>query len=249
MVEYRLSELKSWLLKCRYPEGIVNKGIHNARLQGPACKKTAKSDIITLIHPQMGNFNFQNIAKPSSILLRNAKSEKIKNIFKDIKNVEGIRQPKNILRLITSTNSNNKDTQNVIEEPGIYAECTDPRCQICSQKYIKECSSFTTANDKIWEIRSHINCNSRNVIYYLKCNMCKQVSKTGKTDTSLRTRMNNHISSCRTGRTTDVFDLHVHECGIKNKYLNPPFFEIRAFMKLAKPDKLLTYEKEFHRRK
>ena len=117
-------------------------------------------------------------------------------------------------------------------------------------KYIENCTSFVTSNHVTWEIRSHINSNSKNVIYYLECNICNgQVTKTGKTQTKLRARINNHISDCETGRTSDVFDLHVHECGIKNNNLVPPYFKIRAFMKLSKPDKLLTYESIFHRRK
>ena len=52
-------------------------------------------------------------------------------------------------------------------KPGIYAECLDPRCRICSLGYIKECSSFVTANNISWEIKGHNNCNSKNVIYFL----------------------------------------------------------------------------------
>ena len=80
--------------------------------------------------------------------------------------------------------------------------------------------------------------------------MCNgAVTKSGKTETKLRARMNNHISDCKTGRTTDIFDLHVHDCGIRNNCLNPPYFRIRAFMKLSSPEKLLTYEKVIHERK
>ena len=70
----------------------------------------------------------------------------------------------------------------------------------------------------------------------------------GKTQTRLRERINNHRSECRTGRTSDVFDKHCHECGAnrgKEVELN---FRVKAFMKLNTPDKLLTYEKLFHER-
>ena len=248
VVEYRLSELKSWLLRCHYPEDVINRGIHNAKLQGPAPQKTKETNIITYIHPNMSNFKFNNIVKMSSNLLQNAKSDEIKKVFTNIKFVEGIKQPKNIMRTITSSHFENNRNANT-EKAGIYAECKDPRCVLCNLNYIQECSSFVTANNKKWEIRCHINCNSKNVIYFLKCNMCEgAVSKTGKTFTTLRVRMNNHISNCRTGRTSDVFDTHVHKCGIKNKCLEPPFFEIRAFMKLSTPDKLITYEKKMHQR-
>ena len=66
------------------------------------------------------------------------------------------------------------------------------------------------------------------------------VTKSGKTETKLRARINNNISDCKSGNTTDVFDLHVHQCGIENNCLVPSDFRVRAFMKLSKPEKLLT---------
>ena len=33
---FRLQQMKSWLLKCNYPLKIINRGFHNAKLQGPA---------------------------------------------------------------------------------------------------------------------------------------------------------------------------------------------------------------------
>ena len=64
----------------------------------------------------------------------------------------------------------------------------------------------------------------------------------------LRARMNNHISGCRTGRTTDIFDVHVHQCGITNNNLKPPYFKVFAFMALKTADKLLVHEKSLQRR-
>ena len=173
----------------------------------------------------------------------------INNTFKDIRIVEGIKQPKNLLRLLSNskTTTDEIDTRN--SQPGLFDECTDPRCNLCKQGYIQKCSSFKTSNGEIWKIKTHINCGSKNVLYFLMCNMCqgeRKESKTGKTWTTLRERMNNHISECRSGKTSDLFDIHVHECGTKNKCLNPPYFKIYAFMKLSSPAKLLTYEKWLH---
>ena len=39
-VELQLKELEAWLIECNYPRSIINKGIHNARLHGPAPKPT-----------------------------------------------------------------------------------------------------------------------------------------------------------------------------------------------------------------
>ena len=164
-----------------------------------------------------------------------------------------IKQPKNILRSITNTRF--LDNINQLDGPaaGIRKACRETSgCELCSLGYIIECESFTTSNGIEWEIKSHINCNTKNVLYFLTCAKCKGVrkeTKTGKTFTTLRARMNTHRSHCRTGRTSDVFDRHVHECMKLNNDFSEPLFEIWAFMKLSKHDKLIAYEQEFHKRK
>jgi hypothetical protein len=251
-MESRLQELKHFLLACDYPEAVINKGIHNARLQGPAPPKT-NDEMITFIHPNMANFNFRNIVATAKNLLQHTKSDEIRHLFKNVRIIEGIKQPNNIIKTITSTrfncNENRDNTTNNRPPPGIFAECRESSgCQICSLGYIHECSSFTTSNGKVWEIRSHINCNSKNVLYFLTCLKCNQVTKTGKTISIFRLRINNHRSNCRTGRTSDVFDKHVHECMKKNNSFTEPYFAIRAFMTLASDKKLMTYEDVFHKR-
>ena len=164
-------------------------------------------------------------------------------MFKDVRFIEAVSQPKNILRTITSTAITNRD-----QLPGIFAECNPNKCEICSLGYIKNCTSFTTSNGKNWTIKSHINCNDRNILYYLECVFCNgAVTKTGKTSTIFRARINNHRSDCFTGRTSDVFDKHCHDCGAHRGI--QPFFRVKAFMKLSHPGKLLTYEKMLHDRK
>ena len=249
VMEKRLCQMKDFLLNCDYPDRIIDEGIHNARLQGPAPKKKENENLMTFIHTNMSNFDFKHIIDTTKRLLSNAKSETITNVFNDMRIVEGIKQPKNILRSITQTRYRN--TENPTRKAGLYAECRT-RCELCSLGYIKECSSFKTTNGKLWNIKSHINCNSKNVIYFLTCTKCKndpKTTKTGKTNTKLRQRMNNHRSDCRTGRTSDLFDLHVNSCMIANNDFDEPLFEIRAYMKLSSHEKLEIYESEFHKRK
>ena len=78
--------------------------------------------------------------------------------------------------------------------------------------------------------------------------MCKKESYTGKT-TNLRLRTNNHISSSRSGNSDNKFDIHVHNCGVKNNCLKEPFFKLFAFMTLSREEGLLHHEKELHRLK
>ena len=232
------------LKQCDYPKKIIEDGIHNARLQGPAPPKCNKSNTVALVHQNMSNYRFSHILSTTRHLLENAKSDKIRHVFKETRFVEAMRQPRNILRTISANHHENTITE---PEPGIFAECLDTRCQLCQYGYIQNCTSFTTTSGHFWEIKSHINCTSRNVVYYLECLFCNNFTKTGKTETELRQRMNNHKSDCHTGRTTDVFGLYVHKCGAGR--MKHPYFRIKAFMKLATPEKLLTYEKLFHERR
>ena len=249
-MNFRLNQLKAWLIKCEYPSKIIDNCFHNAKLQGPAPSPNTKRDTITFVHPYMSNYNFENILKVTRNYLQNAKDDTVRHIFSQIRIVEAIKQPKSIIRTITNIDfMNSNDIIIERERPGLYAECKDKRCNLCQQGYIQEGTSFVTSNNVTWNIKSHITCNSKNVLYFLVCNMCKiniPTSKTGKTWTTYRERLNNHISDCKTGNTSDTFDLHVHKCGIINKCLKPPYFKAYAYMKLAKPDKLLLYEKYLH---
>ena len=59
--------------------------------------------------------------------------------------------------------------------------------------------------------------------------------------------MNDHISKCGSGKGSNKFDKHVHECGTKNGNLKPPYFKIFAYMKLSSRDLLDSYESYFHK--
>ena len=83
-----------------------------------------------------------------------------------------------------------------------------------------------TLNGFEWNIQHHINCSSKNVLYFLRCIPCNfKVTYTGKTN-NFRSKMNNHISACRHGNSTDRFDNHVFECKRLTNYGNEPYFQI-----------------------
>ena len=94
-------------------------------------------------------------------------------------------------------------------------------CKLCAL-YIKPCASFKTSNNVTWYIRSHLTCQSKNVIYVLKCSSCNySTTYIGKT-IDLRSRLNNHMTSCRLGGSTDNFDNHIFYCMQNQK--QEPFF-------------------------
>ena len=75
--------------------------------------------------------------------------------------------------------------------------------------------------------------------------MCNVTSYTGKTNI-IRKRTNNHISSCRNGSGSNIFDNHVYNCGLRNNCLKPPFFKLCVFMCVSNESKLLPTERWLH---
>ena len=101
---------------------------------------------------------------------KNIRNEHLKSIYKDTNFILSLKQPKNLYRELASSRfiSNLKH----IRKPGTY-KCSDKRCKIC-QIYLNETNKFTMSNGQVWEIRREIDCQSVNVIYYLKCKICNE---------------------------------------------------------------------------
>ena len=108
--------------------------------------------------------------------------------------------------------------------------------------YIKPCPNLKTSNNFIWYIRIQITRQSKNVIYFLKCTSSNYSTTYIAKTIDLRSRMNNHITSCRVGGSTDKFDNHVFYC-MQNQKQQEPLFKIVTFMKLADKRNSLFYEK------
>ena len=240
-VRKNLEDLRKWLQKCEYPIAVINKGIHDAKLQGPAPLKN-ESRIIPLISTYYSNFDNNLVLQMARQLIDRSKNERVQNAFKNTKLIQAYRQPKNILRTIT----NSKFITQITSSPNAgLTKCKDKRCDIC-KIYIKEESSFMTANWTNWKMKCNANCQSLNVLYYLVCNFCKITSYIGKTG-NLRERHNNHVTGCRYGKSSNQFDRHVNRCAKMMKMdFNEPFFELHILMTVNDYDKLLSYEFKLH---
>ena len=121
-------------------------------------------------------------------------------------------------------------------QPKRLFKCRNKRFKICSL-YVSEGNSFVMSNNMRWELRSHVTCRDINVIYYLKRNMCDHketyIGKTfGDNVVGFKSRINQHISDCRTGISTCKFLIHVYHCTMKNKCLKEPYFQLIIMMKL-----------------
>ena len=237
-MENHLMDLKNWLIKCNYPLNIIDKGIHNARLQGPAPERNNRK-VIPLISTYYSNYHNDNVIEVANSLIKNSKDERVRMAFKDTVFVNALRQPPNLLRTL----SNSAFIRQSNSMPAGLYKCTSKRCKIC-KLYLQECTSFKTANGATWIIKARIDCNSKNVLYWLLCRFCLKVSNTGKTD-NFRTRINNHISDCRLGTSTDIFDNHVHNCSSEMPFVEP-YFKLYAFMQLNCYANLRNYERKLH---
>ena len=238
--QLRLDQLYDYLIACNYPPAIVRKGIRNARLQGPGPDPAKKVQTIPFISTHSSNLKSERIVKESNQLLQDAQDTRLKTAFKNSKVVLALRQPPNLLRQLSKAKFTSIPRSP--KENGIFT-CGRSICDICTY-YLQPCKSFQTSNGIEWFVKSHITCHSKFVIYFLKCLSCNEKETySGKTN-HLRKRTNNHISSCRTGRSTDKFDLHVHKC---NKTLTEPFFKLYVFVELLDDSLLDSYENYIHR--
>ena len=239
-----LLDLKVWLKHCGYPDSLIDKGIHTARLQGPAPKDTTKA--LPLINTYYSNYDNRAVSTVASQLIKSSKNERVQEAFKDVNFVQALKQPPNLLRTLSNSAliRNDKTVQ-----PGVY-KCNNKRCKIC-RLYLQDDLVFVMANGFSWNIRCPVSCNSLNVIYYLICLFCNKESYIGKTDNT-RHRSNNHISGCRLGNSSNIFDEHVYSCSgmalltKEEKHTREPYFKLHLMMACSDYHKLIPYESKLH---
>ena len=180
--------------------------------------KKTEEKIILLISTFYSNYDNSNVLEVTKQLVNVSKNTRLQKAFENVKFIQSYKQPPNILRILSHSTfiTENKE----IKSSGLF-KCKDKRCKIC-KLYINEGNSFKTANGTIWILKCYADCNSKNALYYLKCNFCNETSYTGKTD-NLRQRTNQHISDCRYN-TGGNFDTHVNMCAkSQSKELLEPF--------------------------
>ena len=234
-----LERMRNWLYSSKYPKAVVDRALHNARLQGPAPDPKTKKNVIPFVTLNCDNYTNKSVVKKASLLLEKCPDLHTKNVFQQRKIVQALRQPPSIHRQLTSAKFDSTEIER--NSNGIF-NCGDKRCKIC-KLYLMQCDKFKVANGQIWNVQSHITCQSKLVVYYQICTGCNEFSNVGKTN-DLRKRTNVHISSCRLGGSTDRFDNHVFTCKIDD---TEPFFKLYVLIKVNDIDKLLIYENYFQK--
>ena len=143
-MEIRLNELRIWLKSNKYPDHVIFNAFYNARLQGPAPKPKENANNISFVTTFHEDIDNKVIMKNMKRKMENTPSDYIKETFQESNIFLSQHQPKNLLRLLsTSSISKNPNL------PKGTFKYTDKRCKIC-RLYLRECSEFQLANKKIW---------------------------------------------------------------------------------------------------
>ena len=135
------------------------------------------------------------------------------------------RQAPNLKRILTRA----KFVDNITDPTQtMVTKCEKPRCALCND--IRTTSSyFFHKSNKHFQIRTPMNCESKNLIYVLTCNGCNEyyIGMTGQT---LRKRTNLHRAHINNPTTNSLFVCsHIANCSRGNgpKYSIIPFFKMK----------------------
>ncbi|KAK3097441.1 hypothetical protein FSP39_009676 [Pinctada imbricata] len=207
----RLHELKIFLKRQHYPEGLIDVAIENAsQIPINELRRTRDKD-----ENQPGNIPFVITFNPRNHnILSSAKrffpileqSQNMKNLIKESEIINSRRQALNLKRLLTRAKYETSSSTSV-------QKCGDPRCGTC--EIIEEGSSKILKSGHTLRPNDHMNCKSQNLIYCATCPTCNYfyIGQTGRLidrvrvhkqqikDPSIRnTPCSKHFDECGTGR-------------------------------------------------
>ena len=100
----QLSELRTRLVNCGYPEDVINKAFHGAALQILAPYKDKKNTLL-FVTTNHSNVNNKSLVTNSRKKISNSNSVYLKQLFKDSNIVLTQRQLKNLLMHLKNQNS------------------------------------------------------------------------------------------------------------------------------------------------
>ena len=112
----RLEELKTWLLNCDFPPDIITRGFHHSKLPGFAPQIKNKEKNLTFVTTFFSNYDSSNILKLTNNRLTSSKNDRIQNACTNINTVLALRQPKNLIRHITTAKLQSNSSR---PEPGL----------------------------------------------------------------------------------------------------------------------------------
>lgn len=153
--------------------------------------------------------------------------------LKHIKPIVAYENHDNLRKLLIRSKFNNNPTSKILY---FNKHCKNKKCTACN--YIVNNSEFcSTITNKIYQIKSNLNCKSTNIIYLITCDHCK-LQYVGQTSRTLADRINNHLSCIRTKKNTTI-SLHFNLPDHNYKH----HFKIIAIETTNKPQDLRQRER------
>ena len=128
-IDRNLADLKDFLIARKYPIDVIQKGIHNALLQGPKPQEAKK--VIPMITTYLSNYDSDNIISVAKDLISNSRNQRIKNAFQNTKFIKSYKQPQNLLQILSNSRFITSHESERDQKPSGIFHCTHPLCKIC----------------------------------------------------------------------------------------------------------------------
>lgn len=168
-----------------YSEKLLKSQISKPKNQSVNNSFNNDPKFITKFYPGLNKINY--IMKTAFNILES--SPDTKNLFSKPPRVI-FKNPPNLKNLIVQTDVSKKFNIGQPSPTSGCQPCKKPRCGTCS--ILESAKEFkSTATNKNYPIKGHIDCNTKNVIYQLNCKMCDK-QYIGQTSNHLRIRMTGH---------------------------------------------------------
>ena len=222
VLKYRMQELKSFLLKQKYPHQIINYGLEKAMALDKDLLHNDKEKTEENVIAYVSTFNPKD-PEMYHVIIENKpilqEDETMRNILSKFKFIKSKRQPYNLKRVLTKAKFSSKQGKEV-------KKCKRPNCGLCI--HLLEDSSITFNCGINFKVHENMSCDVKNVIYVMKCRGCGE-EYIGETGNFLRKRVTVHNQQIRDPSTRMLkVSEHIDNCA---KHLNPKYF-IYPFYKM-----------------
>ena len=228
----KMTELSAMLREGGYPEGMIKSAVKRAMCSTPldlrSNQKSVSNDenILPFVHtfdPAYPGL-LQGV---KSIISRLFTSLELKDIFGPLRIIDSRREPKNLLRIFQRSRFDELRPSSI---SGGVTKCGSKNCKLCT--CILEVDSVLFSNSGIeFKIKSKMDCTTRNVVYALFCNLCKQ-SYIGET-VCLRDRVNSHRTNSKSlDRAAQQVSRHFLHCSSGFKVC--PILKVNQECKIAR---------------
>lgn len=222
--DVRLEELKRHLLAQKYPITVITKGIDRAKLvpREELLKRRPKEQKRIIPFSRTYNPNNENVnsvIKDSLKLLK--ASGPMKELLESQRVVNCYKSAPSLGRILVSSKFSTRE----ITHKGV-VKCGGKTCGCCAHIVVTKKVKFE--NDFEFEIRNDMDCDSKNVIYVIKCSGCTK-TYIGQTGDKLRNRVRVHRQHVNDSRYRILrVSQHIADCTTR-----VPAFYITPFYKMG----------------